>query len=147
MGFQYRLEKVLTIKEQEKQTVASEYEKARERFQTKAMNLYEQLKQKEEFEKQRQFLLKKGIVIRDLQQNQFFLRKMEEKIEETEELVNDAREQMYLKQQMLVYKNMELKKYESMKEKEKMKHIKKVKKKESSMMDEISIQQYMNRKK
>lgn len=147
MKYEYRLEKVLTIKEKEKQTVANEYEKAREAFQQCAMQLYEQLKKKEQLEEERQTLLNQGIIIRDLQQNQFFLHKLEDKIAETEEKVNEARAHMQVKQQMLVYKNIELKKYEKMKEKEKLAHLKQQKQEEARIMDEISIQQYMNDRK
>ncbi|WP_062197855.1 flagellar export protein FliJ [Massilibacterium senegalense] len=147
MKYEYGLEKVLTIKEKEKQTVANEYEKARESFQKRAMQLYEQLKKKEQLEEERQALLKKGIIIRDLQQNQFFLHKIEDKIAETEEKVNEARTHMQVKQQMLVYKNIEMKKYEKMKEKEKLAYLKQQKQEEERLMDEISIQQYMNDRK
>lgn len=145
MAFKYKFEKLLSIKENEKDVVIGEYNDAAQKFEKAATKLYELLKQKEDLIDQQGKQLTSGLNIRQIQDLQRFLPFLDKSIAEWQVQVAKARKFMELKQQLLLEKNIEVKKYEIMKEKSLVAYSQLEKAEENKLMDEISIQQYMNR--
>lgn len=145
MSFKTKLDKILSIKEKEKDEVISEYNDSVKSFESVANKLYELLKQKEELA---EFLTEKvltGFHVQQIQQYQRYILKLDKTINDKQGEVSQAREVMNNKEEKMIEKNIEVKKYEKIKEKkiEALKLFEKAE--ESKLMDEISIQQYMNR--
>ncbi|WP_458413900.1 flagellar export protein FliJ [Schinkia sp. CFF1] len=145
MGFKYKFEKLLAIKENEKDIVVGEYNEAVQKFENVATKLYELLKQKEDLQKRQNMQFKNGLYIGQIQNLERFLLLLEKSIAEYQLLVAKARKMMELKQQLLLEKNIEVKKYEKIRENALHSYIQFEKAEENKVMDDISIQQYMNR--
>lgn len=145
MVFKYKFDKLLSIKENEKDIVIGEYNDAVQKFENAATRLYELLKQKEDLIDQQSRQLTSGSNIRQIQDLQRFLPLLDKSIAEWQVQVAKARKFMELKQQLLLEKNIEVKKYEIIKEKAWVAYSQLEKAEENKLMDEISIQQYMNR--
>ncbi len=145
MAFKYKFEKILLIKENEKDVVVGEYNDAVQKFEKAATKLYELLKQKEDLIDQQGKQLTSGLNVRQIQDFQRFLPLLDKSISEWQVQVAKARKFMELKQQLLLEKNIEVKKYEVIKKKSWFAYSQLEKAEENKFMDEISIQQYMNR--
>lgn len=145
MAFKYKFEKILSIKENEKDVVVGEYNDAVQKFEKAATKLYELLKQKEDLIDQQGKQLTSGLNIRQIQDFQRFLPLLDKSISEWQVQVAKARKFMEIKQQLLLEKNIEVKKYEVIKKKSWVAYIELEKAEENKFMDEISIQQYMYR--
>ncbi|WP_102346945.1 flagellar export protein FliJ [Bacillus sp. Marseille-P3661] len=145
MVFQYKLQKVLSIKENEKDKVLGEYNDAVKKFELVATKLYEFLKHKEEMEEFQQLKIKSGLNIQQIQQLHRSIHFIEQSISQQQQLVILARQEMELKEKVLVEKNIEVKKYEKLKKNAIQTFREQQQLEEGKLMDEISIQQFMNR--
>ena len=144
MHYQYKFEKILTIKEKEKNDSESKYSKALKEFETEAENLYQVLKKKEELLDSQSEQLKRGLSVQQVRHNQHFMENHEKMIAHYQKRVVDTRSKMQFYHQLLIEKNVEVKKYEKIKEKDYQRYFNEMKYEENRQMDEISIQQYMS---
>ena len=145
MHYQYKFEKILTIKEKEKNDSESKYTEAVKEFESEAENLYQVLKKKEELLDSQSEQLKQGLSVQQVRYNQDFLDNHEKMIAHYQKRVMDTRSKMHFYHQLLIESNVEVKKYEKIKEKDSQRYFNTMKYEENRQMDEISIQQYMSR--
>jgi flagellar FliJ protein len=145
MSFQYNLQKVLDVKEKEKQSKELAYADAQKRFEESATNLYQALKRKEDIEASYTEKMSTGIAVHQIQQQQNALSHLKSEIDRQTNKTNIARDGMHNKQNDLLNSAMELKKYEKMKEIKRKEYIEEEKRIETKEMDEISLQIYANR--
>ena len=145
MHYQYKFEKILTLKEKEKNDSESKYTEAVREFESEAENLYQMLKKKEELLDLQSEQLKFGLSVQQVRYNQHFLENQEKLISHYQKRVMETRSKMHFYHQLLVEKSVEVKKYEKIKEKDFQRYFNSVKYEENRQMDEISIQQYMSR--
>lgn len=145
MGYQYKFEKILTIKEKEKNDALATYNEAQKKFQQMAEKLYKLLKKKEELIDFQQYKLSTGLSVQEIRHNQLFMGNLEKVIAQCQQDVIKARQHMNLQQDILKEKNIEVKKYEKIKEKDFEKFLDVIKLAESKQMDEISIQQFLSK--
>ncbi|CAG9619709.1 flagellar export protein FliJ [Sutcliffiella rhizosphaerae] len=137
-----RLEKILVVKNAEKNQASSEYRQAISNFESEGKALYELLKKKELLEEHLQTQLQTGIPIEKLKQQQFFMGNLEKNLFHQQKKVNHARAFMNLKEEKLKEQSVEFKKYEVLEEKEK-RYWKEIDSKtEATFIDELSILQY-----
>jgi len=145
MIYQYKFEKILTIKEKEKSDARTAYNEALKNFEQVAEKLYKLLKKKEELLDYQQVKLTSGLSVQEIRHNQLFMGNLERLIEQCQKDVIEARYRMNLQQERLKEKNIEVKKYEKIKEKDFQKFLEVVKEAENKQMDEISIQQFLSK--
>jgi len=145
MIYQYKFEKILTIKEKEKSDARTAYNEALKNFEQVAEKLYKLLKKKEELLDYQQVKLTSGLSVQEIRHNQLFMGNLEKLIEQCQKDVIEARYRMNLQQERLKEKNIEVKKYEKIKEKDFQKFLEVVKETENKQMDEISIQQFLSK--
>lgn len=145
MSYHFKFEKILMLKEREKDEAISLYNESVTKFEKSAEKLYELLKRKEDVEDYQSTKLVSGLPVQEIRHHQVFIQNLEKTIDHYQELVQNARNHMLFYQEKLMEKNIEVKKYEIMKEKGQYKFMENVKYMESRQMDDISIQQYMNR--
>jgi flagellar protein FliJ len=143
--YKFKFEKILSIKESEKDKALGEYNEAVKRFEEVAKKLYYFLKQKEDYEEMHKQKLQAGLPIQEIRYFQQFITNLERTISHYQQLVAQARQQMQLKQMKLAELNIEVKKYEKMKEKYFQTFLQTLQAEENKLMDEISIQQFVNR--
>ncbi|GAE24254.1 flagellar protein FliJ [Halalkalibacter wakoensis JCM 9140] len=145
MSFQFTLQKVMQVREREKNQGQAEYQKAIDQFEKVATKLYELLKKKESLEERARKQISVGTSIYELQQNQNEMMRLQQEIQLHQRETQRARDKMSMKEQDFLQKAIECKKYEKMKQLKENEFIEEEKRKEAVQMDEISIQLFAKR--
>ncbi|WP_088069458.1 flagellar export protein FliJ [Gottfriedia luciferensis] len=145
MAIPFRFEKILTIKQKEKEQVQINYEAAVKSFEKEATKLYELLRKKEMLDEHTELELNNGFSIIGIKQHQLFRDSLEKDISKAQYEVMRTRNIMSQKQEELLDQNVEVKKFEKMKEKAFKLHHKNLVKMDSKLMDDLSLQQFVNR--
>ncbi|MFC0296228.1 flagellar export protein FliJ [Geobacillus jurassicus] len=138
----FRLQKVLSMKEKEKEKALGEYEEAVRRFEQAAEALYHLLKEKEECVAARDEQLKAGLSVGDIRLRLQYMANLERTIDHYQLVVMQAREQMQRRQQRLMELNIEVKKYEKMRERIKRWAEQLEREAERRLLDEMAVQRF-----
>lgn len=118
MKYAYRFEKILTVREQEKNETELAYKDSVKAFEEVATKLYELLKKKEDLIAYQQERLVIGASIDEIGHYARFIDSMEKTIESVQQKVVQARAKMQWHEEKLLEKNLEVRKFEKMKEKD-----------------------------
>ncbi|MDX8343887.1 MULTISPECIES: flagellar export protein FliJ [Rossellomorea] len=145
MSYQYKFQRILTLKEKEKDEVQEMYRGSIEKFEKVAEKLYEFLKKKESLENLQETKLQGGLSVQDIRHHQQFITNLEKTISYYQDLVIQARNRMNWYEEKLVDMNVEVKKYEKMKEKDFKRFLENIQFAENKQLDEVSVAQYMKR--
>ncbi|MBN6887165.1 flagellar protein FliJ [Cytobacillus horneckiae] len=145
MPFNYKFDKLLAVRERQKEEALDMYNQSVKRFEETANKLYEILKKKEDLESYQSERLVVGLPVLEIRHHQQFVHNLEKTIDHYQKMVINARNQMNYYQDKLMETNTEVKKFEKMKEKSKLQYMAAEKLSEGRQMDDISIQQFMNR--
>ncbi|WP_141431176.1 flagellar export protein FliJ [Bacillus sp. 03113] len=146
MNYHYKFEKVLTIRQKEKDEALTFYQQAVQKFEDAAHKLYELIKKKEIFEEQQFLDLQKGLQIQEIKSNQLFINNLEKIIHHYQTVVSNTRNQMNYYYEILLEKNVEVKKYEKYKERDQLRYEEELKVLENKQMDDVSIQYFSYRR-
>lgn len=141
MGFTYKFQRILTLREREKDEAIIAYEKAVRKFEEVAEKLYHLLKKKETLEEDRLDKIQRGLSVQELRLHQEFINNLEVEINILQQAVIRARQAMQYEQKRLLDKNIEVKKLEILKEKEYEKYLHLLEKEEEKQLDEIASKQ------
>ncbi|MCM3160502.1 flagellar export protein FliJ [Metabacillus litoralis] len=141
----FRFQKIMDVKENEKEQSLAEYNQSVNDFEDVANKLYDSLKQKEVLEETTLARLNSGMSVQEIRHYQQFVSNIEKTITHYQKLVQLTRNRMNEKQIKLMQKNIEVKKYEKLKEKQLEQYILATKHSENKQMDDLSIQSYMYR--
>jgi flagellar protein FliJ len=145
MRYHFKFDKILTLKSREVDEAQVVYRDSVKKFEDAADRLYHLLKKKEDLESFQSGRLLDGLPVQEIRHHQQFIGNLEKSIAHYQKVVMNARNIMNYQQVQLMEKNIEVKKYEKIKEKDHLQFLADEKYAESRMMDEVSIQQYMNR--
>ncbi|KAB7708053.1 flagellar biosynthesis chaperone FliJ [Bacillus aerolatus] len=145
MAYNYKFQKILQLKEREKEETQTIYNEALKNFEEAAEKLYSLLKRKEGLIDFQETKMVSGFSIHEIQHYQLFVSNLEQTINYQQQVVINARSQMQWCEQQLREKNIEVKKYEKMKEKDFERFKESLLIDENKQMDEISAIQFMNR--
>ncbi|HET7522135.1 MAG TPA: flagellar export protein FliJ [Bacillales bacterium] len=138
MTFHFSFEKVLTVKENEKNVLETEYRDAYNEFEKIANMLYGFMKQKETLETRQRDHMTKGTSAFHIQRLQTDIQRLQEKIDRCEGLYQSARQNIEQKKARLTDKSIDVKRFERLKEVHYDMFRKKEKAEEMSQIDEIS---------
>ncbi|MBH0160983.1 MULTISPECIES: flagellar export protein FliJ [Fictibacillus] len=139
MSFHFSMEKVLSVKQKEKESIEQELGEAVQAFESIAEEIYSLLKRKEDIENQSNYTFQQRIIVNDLQNTQRFLLSMTNKIKELQPILQRARERMQVIQQRLLQQTIEVKKYEKLKERQLSAYKVEVASYENKQNDEFSV--------
>ncbi|WP_144550229.1 flagellar export protein FliJ [Peribacillus simplex] len=145
MIYQYKFEKMLTIKEKEKTDALAKYNAALKNFEEVAEKLYKLLKKKEELLEFQQEKLRNGLSVQEIRHHQLFMDNLEKLLSHCQQEVIEARYKMNNQRDILMERNIEVKKYEKLKENGFLKFLDVIKEAENKQMDEISIRQFLSK--
>ncbi|WP_311380714.1 flagellar export protein FliJ [Bacillus sp. ISL-78] len=145
MIYQYKFEKILSIKEKEKTDALAKYNAALKKFEEVAEKLYKLLKKKEELLEFQQEKLRNGLSVQDIRHHQLFMDNLEKLLSLCQQEVIEARYKMNTQRDILMERNIEVKKYDKMKENDYLEFLDVMKEAENKEMDEISIRQYLSK--
>lgn len=140
MNFHYKFEKILDLREWEKDVQMMAYEKAVQAFEEVATELYNLLKKKEELERKQARQIQRGLSVQEIRMQQNFLNSLQRDIDNLQQKVMIARQKMQFEHQKLVQKNIEVKKYEKIKAKEYEKFLELLNHEDRKLMDELAMQ-------
>ena len=140
--YQYRFEKVLTIREQEKNETEIAYKESVRSFEEVANKLYELLKKKENLTEYRQERLAIGSSIEEINHYARFMDSLEKTIADVQQKVVQARAKMNWHEEKLLEKNLEVRKFEKMREKDFKAYQQEEDRVENIFLDEISSLTY-----
>ncbi|ATH91421.1 flagellar biosynthesis chaperone [Bacillus glycinifermentans] len=143
MAYSFKFQKLLELKENEKDQSFAEYQHSVSEFEKVAEKLYESMNKKETLEKNKEVKLQSGMSVQEMRHYQQFVTNLENTIHHYQKLVIMKRNEMNEKQHDLTEKNIELKKFEKMKEKQLEMFLIRNKANEMKEMDDISITQFM----
>lgn len=143
MAYSFKFQKLLELKENEKDQSFAEYQHSVSEFEKVAEKLYESMNKKETLEKNKEVKLQSGMSVQEMRHYQQFVTNLENTIHHYQKLVIMKRNEMNEKQHDLTEKNIELKKFEKMKEKQLEMFLIRNKANEMKEMDDISISQFM----
>ncbi|SLL36349.1 Chemotaxis CheF protein [Mycobacteroides abscessus subsp. abscessus] len=143
MSYQFKFEKILTIREREKEEASSAYNQSVNRFEEAAEKLYELLKRKEDLEAYQADKIATGLSVQEIRHHQQFVGNLAKTIEHAQKMVQNARNSMVYFQEKMLEKNMEVKKFVKIKEKDHTNYLALERAAEAKQMDDISLQQYM----
>lgn len=145
MALHKKIDKIITIKEREKDEAVVKYNESIEEFEKVATKLYDLLKEKEELEATARAKLQNGLSIIQIKQQTQYILQLEQHIQQLQTKVMNARNKMNKVENLVMEKNIEVKKFNKVKENHATLYNKLMDQEENKQMDEISIQQYMNR--
>lgn len=140
--YTYKFEKVLKVREQEKEQTEMAYKEAVQSFEEIATQLYELLKKKEDLINYQNERLKIGATVDEIHHFSKFIASLEQTIEEVQQKVMQARMKMQWHEQKLLEKNLEVRKFEKMREKDFSHYQEEQKRVEAQYLDEISSLMY-----
>lgn len=118
VSYIYRFEKVLAIREQEKNETEIAYKESVRSFEEVATKLYELLKKKEDLIEFQQERLTVGSSIEEVHHYARFIDSLEKTIADVQQKVVQARAKMNWHEEKLLEKNLEVRKFEKMREKD-----------------------------
>lgn len=144
MKYTFKFNRILSLKEREREEAVSVYEEAVAKFEEVAKKLYELLRQKENLEAYQTNRLQEGLPVQEIRYHQQFLENLEKTINHYQKMVINARNRMNLFQEKLMEKNIEVKKYEKIRENDWLYFVEQEKLADNKQMDDISIQHYVN---
>jgi flagellar FliJ protein len=139
-------EKILRVRENEKNAAQSAYHQSMDYFENIATKLYSLLKKKEAAEVHYQSMAYESIAIERLKEQSTYMEHLNNKINELQQQVVVARNDMETKQQLLSDAYIEVKKFEKLIENRWQAQLMHQEAEEAKLMDEISMQQYLEAK-
>ncbi|GLY10486.1 flagellar export protein FliJ [Bacillus badius] len=145
MAYSYKFQKILQLREREKEETQTLYNESLKQFEKAAEKLYALLKKKETLIDFQEAKMVSGFSIQEIQHYQLFVSNLEQTISYQQQVVINARNKMQWHEQQLQEKNIEVKKYEKIKEKDFERFKESLLEEENKQMDEISAIQFMNR--
>lgn len=142
MKYNYRFEKILVVKDQEKTESELVFKESVQVFEEIATKLYDLLKKKEDLIEYQQERLKIGSSIDEINHYSKFIDSMEKTIEDAQQKVMQARAKMNWHEQKLLEKSLEVRKYEKMRERDHERFIEEQLHIEAIQLDELSTIAY-----
>lgn len=142
MKYNYRFEKILVVKDQEKTESELAFKESVQVFEEIASKLYDLLKKKEDLIEYQQERLKIGSSIDEINHYSKFIDSMEKTIEDAQQKVIQARAKMNWHEQKLLEKSLEVRKYEKMRERDHERFIEDQLHIEAIQLDELSTIAY-----
>lgn len=145
MNYHFKFQKILNLREREKEEAFNLYQDSVRNFEESAEKLFDLLKKKENLELYMSEQLTKGFSIQEIRHYQHFISNLEETIEHHQIVVMNARNKMNWREEELKDSNIEMKKYEKLKERNYKSYMKELNQLENMQLDEISAIQYFHR--
>ncbi|MBO8155237.1 MAG: flagellar export protein FliJ [Bacillaceae bacterium] len=139
-------EKILNMRDREKQEAERDFQQAVDHFESAATQLYHLLKEKEDIESQLNDQMQMAISASRITSYNLYLNQLQKKINEVQISVQQARHTMEMKQVKLTEAYIETKKFEKILEHKKTEFKEELMRQEKILMDDISVQQFIQKR-
>ncbi|MGG3466015.1 flagellar export protein FliJ [Neobacillus pocheonensis] len=144
MSFQFRFEKILTMKEKEKESALNEMNVVKRIKESAENQLLDLIRKKDGYEKDYQRFLQGSITITDMKEREQYLLFLNKQIEKAKTKVFDITREFNLKKTQLLTKNQEEKMWSTWREKSFEEYTEKVNREEQNLLDEMAVVRYFH---
>ncbi|EKN63681.1 flagellar biosynthesis chaperone [Neobacillus bataviensis LMG 21833] len=144
MSFQFRFEKILTMKEKEKDSAVQEMTIFKRMKENAEQQLLELVEKKESYIKDYHHLLRNSLRVTDIQEREHYIHYLNQQIEKFRKKVIDLTKEFNLKNNHLLAKNQEEKMWSSWREKSFEAYSEKINREEQHLLDEMAIIRYFH---
>ncbi|MBS4213048.1 flagellar export protein FliJ [Neobacillus rhizophilus] len=142
MSFQFRFEKILNMKEKEKESALNEMNMVRKKKEIAEGELLELVERKESY--LQDFEQKASLRVTEMLEREQYLYFLDKQIERVKRKVADLTRDFNLKNQLLLSKNQEEKVWSTWREKSFDEYSEKIKRDEQNMLDEMAVIRYFH---
>lgn len=146
MSFQFRFEKILTMKEKEKESALNEMNVARKTKELAEQQLLELVNRKERYLRDYQTSMRTSLTVTEIQEREQYLLFLNKQIERERTKVENLTRELALKNQLLLAKNQEEKMWSTWRDKSYDAYAENLKREEQSVLDEMAVIRYFHNK-
>ncbi|WP_066321084.1 flagellar export protein FliJ [Bacillus sp. FJAT-29814] len=146
MSFQFRFEKILTMKEKEKESALNEMNVARKTKELAEQQLLQLVNRKESYLRDYQTSMRTSLTVTEIQEREQYLLFLNKQIERERTKVENLTRELALKNQLLLAKNQEEKMWSTWRDKSYDAYAENLKREEQSVLDEMAVIRYFHNK-
>lgn len=144
MSFQFRFEKIVTMKEKEKESAFHEMNVFKKLKETAEHQLLDLVEKKESYVRDYQNLMRISISVTDIQEREQYIHFLNKQIEKIRGKVSELTQEFNLKSNLLLAKNQEEKIWSSWREKSLEEYTAKINREEQNQLDEMAVLRYFH---
>jgi flagellar protein FliJ len=146
MSFQFRFDKILTMKEKEKESALNEMNVARKMKELAEQQLLELVERKESYLLDYQTSMRMSLTVTEIQEREQYQHFLNKQIERERAKVANLTRELALKNQMLLAKNQEEKMWSTWRDKSYDAYAENLKREEQNVLDEMAVIRYFHNK-
>ncbi|MEO2076753.1 MAG: flagellar export protein FliJ [Bacillus sp. (in: firmicutes)] len=146
MSFQFRFEKILTMKEKEKESALHEMNVVKHMKETVEKQLLDLVEKKESYIMAFEKIANQSIKVTDIQEREQYIHFLNKQIDRLRKKVLEITQEFNRKSHLLVAKNQEEKMWSSWREKSLDEYTEKIKREEQNQLDEMAVIRYFRSK-
>lgn len=146
MSFQFRFEKILTMKEKEKESALHEMNVVKHMKETVEKQLLDLVEKKESYIMAFEKIANQSIKVTDIQEREQYIHFLNKQIDRLRKKVLEITQEFNRKSHLLVAKNQEEKMWNTWREKSLDEYTEKIKRDEQNQLDEMAVIRYFRSK-
>lgn len=144
MSFQFRFEKIVTMKEKEKESAFHEMNVFKKLKETAEHQLLDLVEKKESYVRDYQNSMRNAISVTDIQESEQYIHFLNKQIEKIRKKVSELTQEFNLKNNLLLAKNQEEKIWSSWRKKSLEEYTAKINREEQNQLDEMAVLRYFH---
>lgn len=144
MSFQFRFEKIVTMKEKEKESAFHEMNVFKKLKETAEHQLLDLVEKKESYVRDYQNLMRNSISVTDIQEREQYIHFLNKQIEKIRKKVSELTQEFNLKNNLLLAKNQEEKIWSSWRKKSLEEYTANINREEQNQLDEMAVLRYFH---
>jgi len=144
MSFQFRFEKILTMKEKETESVLHEMNVFKTMKETAERQLLDLIEKKDNYVRDYQTMMRNSLRVTDILDKEQYIHFLNKQIEKVRKKVNELTHELHLKNTLLLAKNQEEKIWSTWREKSFEEYTVKINREEQNQLDEIAVLRYFH---
>jgi flagellar protein FliJ len=145
MSFQFRFEKILTMKEKETESAFHEMNVIKTIKETAEQQLLQLVEKKDSYIQDYQTMMRNSLRVTDIQEREHYLHFLNKQIDRARKKVNELTQEFHLKNNLLLAKNQEEKIWSSWREKSLEEYTEKINREEQNQLDEMAVLRYFHK--
>lgn len=145
MSFQFRFEKILTMKEKETESAFHEMNVIKTIKETAEQQLLQLVEKKDSYIQDYQTMMRNSLRVTDIQEREQYIHFLNKQIDRARKKVNELTQEFHLKNNLLLAKNQEEKIWSSWREKSLEEYTEKINREEQNQLDEMAVLRYFHK--
>lgn len=146
MSFQFRFEKIVTMKEKEKESAFHEMNVIKTIKETAEHQLLELLEKKDSYIRDYQNMMRSSLRVTDIQEREQYIHFLNKQIDRIRKKISEFTKEFNMKKNLLLAKNQEEKIWSTWREKSFEEYTARINKEEQNQLDEMAVLRYFHNK-